>query len=363
MNAHIINIPDEEFFKNTCLQNGYLSTNIVINGLSPQALSSACRISYDMYADMKTIRINDVIFVHAGNNIYGLFQAKSEFKEDPTTHLDCLSLNVHYMENPNISGSGWKNKMTSYPANVNYRKISIAHYTDSYGNNLSFELPINSTEVFELKYKNKIFSIPERWRYADKKRTIRPLFDFEIEEFLHLIKIKNINNRTRLTINPATLSNYIDINFILDNRIIENEKIIEGWICDQIGRNQNIDNILGKIDCFGNNIPIGYLKFVDILGYQVIAKTIKFFKVIEIKRLECCFPNDIMQLVNYMDLIVNRLTDNNYGLVEGFLIAKHFSTECIEFTKKFNLLNRKINLIKIDYQPPSYNSLLLTRIV
>jgi hypothetical protein len=62
MNAHSINCNEAEFL-NTFLPQGYIGVGIVINGTSPQHLSAACRTSYSMYADMKTIREGDAIFV------------------------------------------------------------------------------------------------------------------------------------------------------------------------------------------------------------------------------------------------------------------------------------------------------------
>ena len=99
MNAHIINIPDENYFLNTCLANGFLGVNIAGSFDTPQGKSKTCKTSYSMYADMKTIRLGDIIFVHAGNKIYGAFKAESEFKEDNTVNLQFLSSNIHYYPN------------------------------------------------------------------------------------------------------------------------------------------------------------------------------------------------------------------------------------------------------------------------
>lgn len=78
MNAHIINCDEAEFFNNY-LPNGYLGVGLYLNSTTPQGLSMACRTSYSMFADMKTIRQGDIILVHAGEKIYGAFKAESEF--------------------------------------------------------------------------------------------------------------------------------------------------------------------------------------------------------------------------------------------------------------------------------------------
>lgn len=69
MYAHIVNVPEEGYFLNTCIQNGFLGVGMVISSNSLQGLSKSCRTSYSMFADMKTIRIGDIIFVQTGGQI------------------------------------------------------------------------------------------------------------------------------------------------------------------------------------------------------------------------------------------------------------------------------------------------------
>ena len=363
MNAHIINIPDENYFLNSCIPNGFLGVGIVVTSQTPQGLSKACATSYSMYADMKTIRVGDMIFIHAGNKIYGVFKAESEFVEDSTAPVHIYSRNIHYHPNPNVANSGWSTNFPAIPNVSDYRRISISHFVDSVCKNLCYEIGIDSTEVFDLKYHRKIFSIPERWKYTDAARTIRPLMEFEAFEILKLIEIENADNSNRLTIQPMNLQTYLLLEFILNNNIVENEKIIEGWICSQLGRNANIDSIFKEFRCFGNNIPIGYLKFIDILGYQTLPSGIKKYKIIEVKKGDCIYPDNITQLIDYINKAALNIVEGNFKLIDGYLVAKTFSQACIDFVTQFNQTGRLIRLVSFDYSPPNYNSITLTQVV
>ncbi len=366
MNAHIINIPKEDYFLNTCVNQGFLDVGIVLpKSNTSQGKTRSCGTSYSMFADMKTIRSEDMIFVHAGAKIYGVFKAESEFVEDANISPHYLSNNIYY-KNPAIPNSGWQNITNFPPSQNNFRKIAISPFIDNNGNNIAYKKGINSTDVFDLKYKGKIFSVSERWKYPDAARTIRPLMEFEANEILKLIEIENANNANRfnfVALNTSNSQNYQQINLILNNNIVENEKIIEGWICSQIGRNQSVDSIFNEFTSFGNNVPIGYLNFIDIAGYKILPSGTKIFRIIEVKKGDCVFPEDIIQLIKYINKVTEIFSESNSKLVEGFLLAKGFDQKCIDFTNTFNKSGRRISLVKFDYDPPNYQRLNLTRII
>jgi len=362
VNAHIINCDETEFL-NTFRPKGYLGVGIVVNGVTPQKLSNACRISYSMYSDMKTIRVGDIIFVHAGERIYGVFKAVTEFCERPKTPRLFLSKNIHYKAHPDKPGTGWKENVVARPSIGFYRRMAIAHFIDQEGENLCFENGFKATEVFELKQKKKIWSIPERWKYTDAKRTVRPLMENEAIELIKLLDRENADTTNRLHIKPARLSKYRRIQFILDPRIVENEKIVEGWILQNIGRHKDLDNALGPLTSFGNNIPASYLKFMDIFGYQSLKSGLKKYKVIEVKKDNCIFPDDINQLLGYTDWVVENIAEGDHKLVESIVMAKDFTQDCKAFAENFNSIARKMRLVKFEYVHPIYNHLNIIRMV
>lgn len=362
MNAHIINCDRDEYF-NSFLPNGYLGVGLYLNSTTPQGLSSACRNSYSMYADMKAIRNGDIIFVHAGDRIYGAFKSESDFLEDPNVAPQFLSSNIHYHQNPNIPGSGWRGNINAVPNLGYYRKIAISSYNDIQGNNLCFEYGMDSREIFELKRQKKILSVPERWKYTDSARTVRPLLSYEAIELIKVIHRENADNIQRLDVQTANLHNYLPIELILDPNIVENEKIIEAWILNNIGTHQHLDNAIGPFTSFGNNMPGGYLKFMDIFGYQELYAGAKKYKIIEVKTDHCIFPDNINQLIGYMDWVVENVTFGDHKSVEGILFTRGYDQNSIDFVSNFNSLGRNIKLVSFDYAPPNYNDLLIDRIV
>ncbi|MFQ5825678.1 MAG: hypothetical protein ACE5JB_16695, partial [bacterium] len=314
------------------------------------------------YADMKTIRVGDLIFVHAGQRIFGTFKAETKFLENPNAPQMFLSENIHYEPDLNQSNSGWKG-ITSLPTVGYYRRVAITHFTNERGQNLCFENGFDSNEVFELKLKKRIWSIPERWKYTDAARTVRPLMEDEAWELIKILERENADSLNRRNITPADLSSYIPIKFVLDPNIVIDEKIIEGWVLENIGRKTGLDAALGPFTCFGNNMPAGYLKFMDIFGYQELTTGIRKYKVIEVKKDYCVFPNDINQLIDYTDWVIENIAAGDYKTVEGIVIARNFDNDCIDFVRNFNTTGRKIRLISFNYVPPDYIDINIERIV
>lgn len=368
MNAHIINVSDENLFLQTYLPNGYLGVGLVLSSFTPQALSNACKTSYSMYADMKTIREGDLIFVHAGQRIYGAYKAESEFMEDPVTNSIFHSLNLHYFPQPTIPQSGWQNNIPTIQQNAgnvaDYRQMSISQFMDG-EINFCFPQGIDSREVFDIRQKRKIFSVPEKWEYPDSRRTIRPLLTFEGWEIIKLLERQNSDELTRTTIAPKNLNGFLGIDFILNPNIVEDEKIIEGYICGNFGRNQNVDSSFGVFGSFGNNMPVpgGYTKMMDIFGLQEFSHNSKKFKIVEVKKGLCVFPDHISQLIGYMDLVTENIAGGQLKGVEGILVSGEFDADTISFVSNFNQFGRTIKLVRFDYNPPHFRSLNFNRVV
>jgi len=53
----------------------------------------------------------------------------------------------------------------------------------------------------------------------------------------------------------------------------------------------------------------------------------------------------------------------DFRLVEGIIVAKDFSADCINFVNNYNQMGRKIKLIKFAYNLPVYNTLNITKII
>lgn len=369
MNTHIINC-NEDLFLSQYIQEGYIGVGLVLNSMSAQGLSKACRNAYSMFADMKTVFPGDQIFVHAGENIYGIYKAESVFKEIPTVPAHYLSGQTYYKTNPNIPGSGWRSLVdTAFPSTVphDFRQLSISNYVDNNGVNLCFEKGFNANEVFELRRKRKIWSIPERWKYPDSARTIRPIMPAEGTELLNLLERENIENSKRLFIVPKSLSGLSNISLPLNPNIVENEKLLEAWLCENM-KHPALNQIFGNITSYGNNFQMGYLQGIDILGYCKGVSGINKFKVIELKLESFDLRNNrdfalncIKQVLLYVDWITEHLASGDHRSVDGFIVARGFDQSFIDFVQSHNTINRgrQIRLVRFKYIPPSYNDLCL----
>lgn len=261
-----------------------------------------------------------------------------------------------------MPNSGWRGNINEIPELGKFRKISISHYIDN-NNNICYLSGIPSVELFELKQRQKIKFITERWKYADASRTIRPIMIDEANEIIKILDRENSDISERREITPNALNGHKQIELILNPNIVENEKIVEGWILENIGRNNSLDQIIGPISCFGNNIPAGYLKFMDIFGYQNLIYDSKKYKIVEVKLNQCQFPNDVNQLLGYMDWTTEIIANSDYKSVEGILFTKGCEQNTIDFINNFNTLGRKIRLIEFDYDRVNFNRLQIECIV
>jgi len=356
MNYHIINCNNITHV----LANGYIGVGMAFDDSSTRKLLNSCKINYSMFADMKTVAPGDMVFIHAGEYIYGAFAAASVFREDPNATNCFRCANIHYKVNPNIQGSGWRNLVSAnlaVPAG-DIRQLSVSHFQDAHGNNLCYPNGILANEVFDLRRKGRIWSIPERWKYPDSARTIRPIMPSEAEELLKLLERENSDSDNKVTLTSKNMGGMADIDLILNPAVAEDEKIVEAWICEQL-HNGKLDHIFGNLSCFGNNVQMGYLQGIDILGLQKSARTEKY-KIIELKITPLILTNNydvFRQVMGYMDWVMGFIVENDPRRVEGFIVAKSFDNQCAEFTENHNKVNygRQIHLVQYLYLPPTHN--------
>jgi hypothetical protein len=185
----------------------------------------------------------------------------------------------------------------------------------------------------------------------------------EAFELLRVLDRINSDNPNRRTVEPANLTEYFPIQPTLNPNVVTNEKIVEGWILGNIGRHPDLDNALGAFSSFGNNMPAGYLRFMDIFGYQELSTGIKKYKVVEVKKDNCVFPDEINQLLGYTDWVVENIANGDYKLVESTIIARDFDDNCVDFVENFNATTRNVRLVKFGYDFPEYGQLTITRVV
>jgi len=101
---------------------------------------------------------------------------------------------------------------------------------------------------------------------------------------------------------------------------------------------------------------------MDILGYQLFVTGQKKYKVVEVKKDNATFPNDINQIIGYTDWIIEHLTSGDIKNVEGILVARSFSDSTIQLVDNLKKFGRNIKLISFEYTEPNFDKLIFNRI-
>lgn len=356
-NAFIINCPDKKQL-NDWLTNGYVAVYISVKDDKPTLYS--CNSSYNMYADMANVRKGDILFIHCDAQIYGVFKADSSFVEDPNVNSIFYSENIHWVDKPSQPNSGWNYHFsnTQFVDPGAYRQLSIKPYIAD--ENHAYENGFPANEIFLSKRKGDIISIPDRWKYPDHARTLRPILRNEVNILIQLLDKWNYDNNNRLNFSPKNLTGFRNINFILDNNIKTFEKIIEGWLLQNM-ENENLVHLFGEFSSIFNTFQIGYLNGIDIFGYVEKNDHILKYKIIEIKKDGALFPDHFKQLITYMTWVTRFMAKGDETLVEGYLVANQFNNEDVKFIEQYNKIRNGcfIKLIKFTYAPPNYTYLRL----
>ncbi len=362
-NAYIINCDDEQTLQRWVTE-GYVSAGIYAkldNDGKPTRWSLLQ--SYSMYADMSAVRPGDLILIHCCGTISGVYEAASEFCEDPSAPPIFHSQNIHWDSKPSQPESGWNHFFSgnSYDSLEpgHYRQAAIRPYVQG-GDNRCYPTGFEANLVFKLKKRGRIYSIPDRWLYPDSSRTIRPILRFEVEELLELLENANYGSTTRQQFSPKDLSSFLPLSFILNPNIVTNEKLLEGYLCSAF-RGDEFSMIFGKPSSIVNNFQIGYLQGVDIYGYTTRRDGRYQHLVIELKKDRVNNPDAIRQLREYMSWVVEFMANGNELSVHGFFVASGFSDSVIAFVDNLNRLRTfgRIELVRYNRCMPDYERLLL----
>ncbi len=361
MNSHIINCSAIVF--DDFMRNGYVGVIPKIpKNSSSQAKSRAIKTNYSMVADLKSVKKGDSLFIHCtdgdtsvySGKIFGMFEFATCFLENSNANRTYKSKNLYYED-------GWKN-INRFPNPGYVWQAGIK----SCGNRC-FKNGFNSTEIFDLKYDSKIWSVPERWKYTDAARTTRPFLPSESLEILKLLRRENVGFSAR-RVAPKKLTSFVPIHLHLQpntNGYVKDEKILEAWILENLSNNgnnlryyNNVTRTFGNLSYFGNNMPAGYLLFMDIFSYIENNSEISRYRIIELKssildeNSWSAKKNELMQLLSYLDWTVAKLAKSDSKMVDGILVAHDFHDTYVDYVKKHNRIEkgRRISLVKYRLQ-------------
>ena len=306
----------------------------------------------DMVADLCRVREGDIIFVQViGDNIYGAFKANSSFKEDPNIP-DCFRSSTlsYYPE------EGWSYMDGgAFPEGDYYWCCAIENHPEFY-----FEKGISHRDLFDLKFRGEIWTIPERFKYNDKAKTVKPLDIAELSPIINLFQRENRGRISDRIIEPCNLDDWESVSASLStwNDVLENEKQLEGKIIEMLrDSDSSAVQIFGELNFVANAIPSFYLDFMDIYGYQQTNGNIFRHVVIELKK--DGFGGEIgsqgcpvSQVLRYRDWIVQNRANGDIRAVDSFVVAYSFDQE---YLNSIEVLNRTfgykvVRLIEYEIQ-------------
>lgn len=156
-----------------------------------------------------------------------------------------------------------------------------------------------------------------------------------------------------------------------NNNDVRHEMALEAGILDYISNRRT--DIFGYWDYISHQVvaspfkPVDYMDKMDIFGYKYISgyTTISKYLTIEIKK-EFALPEDIHQIMKYVDWINQEYSFGDYNMIKAFLVAHDFPDEVlktkIEVAKRNFIKGRRpvqsmtwsdLRLIKYCYNPDS----------
>lgn len=290
----------------------------------------------DMVADLCRVREGDIIFVQViDDNIYGAFKAISSFKEDPDIPDYFRSSSLSYYPE-----GGWAHvDGGSFPESDYFWCCAIENHPEFY-----FDKGISHRDLFDLKFRGELWTIPERFKYNDKAKTVKPLDIAELPPIINLFQRENKGETSNRVIDPCDLDGWDSVSASLStfNDLLENEKQLEGSIIELLrDSDPSAVQIFGELDFVANAIPSFYLDFMDIYGYQQTNGSIFRHVVIELKKDgfggEIGSPGcPVSQVLRYRDWIVQNRAKGDIRAVDSFVVAYSFDQEYLDSTEILN---------------------------
>ncbi|MEM2130350.1 MAG: hypothetical protein QXZ70_07110 [Candidatus Bathyarchaeia archaeon] len=200
---HVISVDNKETFEQF-VNEGYIGVRLPLKyykdlkkgTLESRKLTFLLATIYDIFADLKRVKINDEIFVHVKEEqeIFGVFRAVSTFLENPQVPEIFKSSNL-FKERIK------KEKFPSLSPSDFLWQVSIKP-----DERFFFNKGFDANDVLRLKDRCQgIWTIPERWKYEDKPKTVRPLLPEERSQMVRLLQKYNPQGPSCVSLTPKKL--------------------------------------------------------------------------------------------------------------------------------------------------------------
>jgi len=147
----------------------------------------------------------------------------------------------------------------------------------------------------------------------------------------------------KLTINDYALDVKPILSSCANGRFINHEMAIEAGILHQLNQlDSRTNDVFGRWDYLSHQViaspfkPIDYMDKMDIFGYSYIEgfkPTKSRYLVAELKR-EPAQPQDIEQVLKYVDWVQEEYAYGDYLMINAVLVASDFSEEVINHKKE-----------------------------
>ncbi len=339
------------------IENGYAGVRpIPPKTLSSRGLSSKLRTNWDIIADLKRVKVGDLILLHVEKGLYGLFRATSCFKEEKSMP------NVYKSKNLNLDY--WSDNKDYWPSDIEkkyneiregidlYWKVGIESVEDMY-----FDKPLDVMEIFKLMSIGEIQTIPARFLY-DGEKTVKPMLESEKGKIIKLLEDSNNGVRSKNFVDSCDMRNFEEIK--LDLRSYENtvscEKILEAYIMENITLNkenvkahEEVRKIVGEVDFFANTVFTYYTNFIDVFCQKRVNENSQNV-VIELKKGDLdTFPKTLNQIMDYTEWVQFYMEKGVHAEEEivGIIIARKIDDSYISWKRKNP--NSNVKLCKYDF--------------
>ncbi|QGG50676.1 hypothetical protein [Lysinibacillus pakistanensis] len=321
---------------NEIIKNGVYSTNINVpkknNWLTPHE---------GTFTDYLSMKEGDNVYFFIDRKIYGIGKLKNVVE-------DCKLLNFPNADIPIVNDyTELKKEMILNKTLFNLKNRFICTFENNpyfftTGVDMDDVLASNPSafKMLRVLWKLSFIKIDDIENKAlfdfilktNEYELANPYNIFYTEDLLHK-RIKSLyNNSFRVT-----SKNILDL--AADEDYIRHEMAIEAAIVDNISNNSS-SSIFGEWDYVSHQVvaspfkPVDYMDKMDVFGYRYIAgfSTISKYLTIEIKK-DRATEDVVHQIMKYVDWI-NQEYSNDYGMIEAFVVAKHFPKEVINLKNK-----------------------------